>query len=147
MFQGWSRRNHPTQRKRLVQSAKGVDTLKKMEKFCRTKKNMFFPIRDSITEALWELKALKSAWRVTICYIEHFEYHLRDKMVQKIKKVRSPKKIVLDESTQTPPESEEWVEVPLGRTSAKRYSRRRHGSRRGKKGPLLSGTHKTLGGD
>ena len=39
---------------------------------------MFFPIRDGITGALWEL--------------------------QKIKEVRSPKKVVLDESTQTLPD-------------------------------------------
>ena len=66
---------------------------------------MFFPIRDGITEALWELQALKKRMKSNYCYMEHFEYHLGDKMVQKIKEVRSPKKVVLDENTQTPSES------------------------------------------
>ena len=34
-------------------------------------------------------------------YIEHFEYHLRDKLVQRIKEARSPTKVVLEEGTQT----------------------------------------------
>ena len=64
---------------------------------------MFLPIRDGITEALWEMQFLKERMKRNDCYIEHFEYYLRDKMVQKIKEVKSPKKVVLDESTQTPP--------------------------------------------
>ena len=83
---------------------KVMDTLKKMENFCRTKKNMFLPIRDGITETLWELQLPKKSMKRNDCYIKHFEYHLRDKIVEKMKEVRSPKKDVLDESTQTPPE-------------------------------------------
>ena len=81
-----------------------MDFLKRMENFCRTKKNMFLPIRDGITEALREMQLLKERMKRNDCYIEHFEYHLRNKMVQKIKEVRSPKKVVLDECTQTFPE-------------------------------------------
>ena len=77
--------------------------MKKMENFCRTKKNMFRSIRDGITEALREMQLLQERMKRNDCYIEHFEYHLRDKMVQKIKEVRSSKKVVLDKSTQTPP--------------------------------------------
>ena len=78
-----------------------MDTLKRMEDFCRTKKNMFLPIREGLTVALREIQLLKESMNRNDCYIEHFEYHLRDKMVQKIKEVRSPKKLVLDEGTQT----------------------------------------------
>ena len=37
-------------------------------------------------------------------YIQHFEYHLRDKLVQRIKEARSPTEVVLEEGTQTLPE-------------------------------------------
>ena len=38
---------------------KVMDTLKEMEKFCKTKKNMFLPIREGLTEALREMQVLK----------------------------------------------------------------------------------------
>ena len=65
--------------------------MKGMENFCRTKKNMFLHIRDGSTEALREMQLLKERMKRNDCCIEHFVYHLRDKMVQKIKEVRSPK--------------------------------------------------------
>ena len=79
---------------------KVMDTLKKMENFCLTKKNMFLPIRDGIIEALWELQLLKKSMKRNDCYIQHFEYHFKHKIVQKIKEVRSPKNVVLDEETE-----------------------------------------------
>ena len=75
--------------------------MKRMESFCRTKKNLFLPIREGITVALRETQIVKEIMKSNDYYIDHFEYHLRDKMVQKIKEVRSPKKVVLDEGTQT----------------------------------------------
>ena len=79
---------------------KVMESLKRMGNFCRSKK-IFLPIGDGITKALREMQLLKEKMKRNDCY---FEYHLRDKMVQKIKKVRSPKKVVLDESTQNLPE-------------------------------------------
>ena len=64
---------------------------------------MFLPTREGLTVALREMHLLKESIKRNDCYIEHFECHLRDKMVQKIKEVRSPKKVVLDECTQTLP--------------------------------------------
>ena len=72
---------------------KVMDTLKIMENFCKTKKNIFLPIREGLTVALRKMQFLKGRMKSNDCYIEHFEYHLRDKMVQEIKEVRSPKKI------------------------------------------------------
>ena len=83
---------------------KVMDSMKRMESFCRTKKNLFLPIREGITVALRETQIVKEIMKSNDYYIDHFEYHLRDKMVQKIKEVRSPKKVVLDEGTQTLPE-------------------------------------------
>ena len=80
---------------------KVMDTLKRMENFCWTKKKRFLPIREGLTVALWEMQLLKESMKRNDCYIEHFKCHLRDKMAQKIKEVRSPKKVVLDEGTQT----------------------------------------------
>ena len=80
------------------------------------------------------------------CYIEHVECHLKDKILQKMKEVETPKKLVLDESNQTPPPAlrstpeprkrlrkprispevtaikkpEEWVEVPVRKDSRKK---------------------------
>ena len=50
------------------------------------------------------MQFLKERMKSNDCNIEHFEYHLRDKMVQKIKELRSPKKIVQNKITQTLPE-------------------------------------------
>ena len=85
---------------------KVMDTLKRMEDFCRMKKNMFLPIREGLTVALREMQLLKESMKHNDCYIERLECHLRDKMVQKIKEVRSPKKVVLDKGTQILPKSE-----------------------------------------
>ena len=82
-----------------MQSAKGDGHLKEDGDFCRTKKNMFLPIRQGLTVALQEMQLLKESMKRNDCYIEHFECHLRDKMVQKIKEVSSAKKVLLDEGT------------------------------------------------
>ena len=58
---------------------------------------MFLLNKNGITVALWELQALKKRMKRNDCYIEHFECHPRDNLVQKIKEVRFPKKIVLDD--------------------------------------------------
>ena len=65
---------------------------------------MFLPIREGLSVALRKMQFLKERMKSNDCYIEHFEYHLRDKMIQKIKEVRSPKKVVQDKTTQTLPE-------------------------------------------
>ena len=75
-----------------------------MENFCRTKKTMFLPIRNGITKALRELENLNESMKDNDCYIEHFEYHLRDKMLKKMKEMEIPQKAVLDESRRTPPQ-------------------------------------------
>ena len=46
---------------------------------------MFLPIRDGIEEVLHELSVLQRNMKDSDCYLEHFEYNLRDKMVQRIK--------------------------------------------------------------
>ena len=66
---------------------------------------MFLPIREGFTVALQEMQLLKNSMKGNDCYIEHFECHLRHKMVQKIKEVRSSKKVVLDEGSQTLPKA------------------------------------------
>ena len=48
---------------------KVMDSLKRMENFCRTKENMFLPIRDGITEALREMQLLKKRIERNDCYI------------------------------------------------------------------------------
>ena len=85
---------------------KVVRILKEMKNFCRTKKNMFLPIRNRITEGLRELERLNETMKGNDCYMQHFEHHLRDKMLNKIKEMEIPKKIVLDESSHLPPPSQ-----------------------------------------
>ena len=67
--------------------------MKEMEKFCKTKKNMFLPIREGLTGALREMQVLKERMKRHDRYIEHFEYHLRDKLVQRIKEARPATKV------------------------------------------------------
>ena len=69
-----------------------MDTLKRMENFCKKKKNMFLPIREGLTVTLRKMQFLKESIKSNYCYIEHFEYHLSDKMVQKIMEVRSSRR-------------------------------------------------------
>ena len=57
-----------------------MDSLNRMENFCRMKKNMFLPIRDGITEALREMQLLKERIKRNDRYIEHFEYHRRGRL-------------------------------------------------------------------
>ena len=46
---------------------KVMDSLKRMENFCRTKKNMFLFIRDGIIEALREMQLLKEGMKRNDC--------------------------------------------------------------------------------
>ena len=79
---------------------KVVTTLEKMERFSKTKKNMFLPIRDGIRDALRTLEKLKTALENRDNYLEHLEYHLRARMVSKFKEVVFPKsKEVVDEGS------------------------------------------------
>ena len=81
-------RNWLHQRKRLLQSAKGDGHLKE---------------DGGLLSVLRKMQLLKESMKRNDCYIEHFVCHLKDKMVQKIKEVRSPKKVVLDGGTHTLP--------------------------------------------
>ena len=92
---------HEVHERDLGTLEKVVEALNKMESFCRTKKNMFIPIRGGIGEALHELDYLKACMVRNDCSIEHFEYHLREKMVQRIKKIITPEKDVADDGSQT----------------------------------------------
>ena len=78
---------------------KVMHTSKRMENLCKTRKNMFLPIREGLTMALLEMQLLKERMKSNDCYIEHFKYYLRDKKVQKIKEVRLAKKGVWDKCT------------------------------------------------
>ena len=72
-----------------------VEILKEMESFYRTKKNIFLALR--------ELEHLNERMRDKYFYIKPFEYHLRDKMLKKMKEVEILKNFGLDERRQTPP--------------------------------------------
>ena len=79
--------------------------LEKMDSFSRTQKNMHLSIRDDIQEALKELKALRKNMEDSDCYLDFFEYLLRGRMVQKIKKLWPHKnKEVVNEGSQTHPQ-------------------------------------------
>ena len=66
---------------------------------------MFLPIRDGIRVALQTLEMLDTSMENRDGYLEHFEYHLRARIVSKIKEVGSPKsKEVVDEGIQTLPQ-------------------------------------------
>ena len=87
----------------MLQNVEG--TLKRMESFCKTKKNMFLPIRKGIGEALRELARLRNYMENTDFYLDHFKYHLRNRVASKIKDTENQKKKdVIDESSQTPPQ-------------------------------------------
>ena len=74
--------------------------LEKMDSFSRTKRNMHPSIRDGIQKALKELKALRYDMEDTVCYLDFFEYLLRDRMAQKCKEARQLKnKKVVDEGS------------------------------------------------
>ena len=72
---------------------KAVEALRKMEIFCKTKKNMFLPIRDGIGDAPYELGKLKMCMEDRDTYLDHFEYQVRVRMVLKIKQLRSTKRM------------------------------------------------------
>ena len=56
-----------------------MNTLKRIESFCKAKKNTSLLIREGLTVALRKMQFLKERMKSNDCYIEHFEYHLRDK--------------------------------------------------------------------
>ena len=71
-----------------------------MESFSETNKNMFLPIGDGIHVALQALEMLKMGMENRDGYLEHFEYHLRARIVSKIKELGSPKsKEVVDKGS------------------------------------------------
>ena len=53
---------------------------------------MHLPIREGIQEALKELKALRDGMDDKDCYLDPFEYLLRGRMVEIIKKIGSKKR-------------------------------------------------------
>ena len=65
---------------------KMMDTLKRMEDFCRTKNNMFLPIKEGLTVALREMQLPNESIKRNDCYIEHFECHLRDTWYRKLRR-------------------------------------------------------------
>ena len=74
-----------------------------MERFSRTKKNTFLPIRDAIEEALSEIKNLRREMVWCDSYLLDFEWNPRYRMLQRIKVVSLPKKKDdVEEGTQTP---------------------------------------------
>ena len=79
---------HELHKRDLGTLQKVVGALKKIENLCRIKKTMFLPIRDGIGEALQELELLKKCMERNDCFLERFEYHLRDKMAKRIKEVK-----------------------------------------------------------
>ena len=75
--------------------------VEKMDSFFRIKKNTHLPIRDGIQEAKKELGALRYDIEDTVCYLDSFEYLMRDLMVKKIKEVKPSKtKEVVEEAFQ-----------------------------------------------
>ena len=93
---------HDVHNRDMEKLRKVVTTLEKIESFSETKKNMFLHTRDGIRVALQTLEMLKTDNENRDGYLEHFEYHLRARMVPKIKEVGSPKsKKVVDEGSQT----------------------------------------------
>ena len=50
--------------------------LKGMESFSQEKKNMFFPMKDGIAEALTEVEGLRNISHIRKIYLESFEYFL-----------------------------------------------------------------------
>ena len=53
-------------------------------------KNMFFPINNGIEEAFFELMMLRRSIDNGECFLDHLEYHFRDRMVKRIKEVETP---------------------------------------------------------
>ena len=76
---------------------KVVEALQKMESFCRTKKNMFLPIRDGIGDAPYQLGKLKMCLEDRDTHLDNFEYQvsqdgLEDKGGTFVKKKRRRRK-------------------------------------------------------
>ena len=79
---------------------KVITTLEKIESFSETKKNTFLPIRDGIRVALQTLEILNAGMENRDGNLKHFEYHLRARIVSKIKEMGSPEsKEVVDEGS------------------------------------------------
>ena len=114
---------HHAQDLGVLQKVLGV--LQEMESFCRTKKNMFLPIRNGIDDALHELEVLKRSLARPDNFLAYFQGHMRDMMASRIKKMRSPKaKVVVDKGSQTPLQPAPRI-TPEPRKRRERTSRRR----------------------
>ena len=64
---------------------KVVGVLKKIENISRSKKNIFLLMRKTIAEAVSELSYLRIEMQVSGTYLNHFEYHLRDRIEKQLK--------------------------------------------------------------
>ena len=53
---------------------------------------MFFPFRKSILEAFQDLAGYRNLIKHSDCHVNHFDHHLRNRMVLKIKESRNSKK-------------------------------------------------------
>ena len=82
---------------------------------------MFLPIREGIEEALQKLGKLRTCMEDSDCYLDHFEYHLRDRMAMRMREVETAqKKDFVDESSRTAPQpaprstpdTRKWVREP-----------------------------------
>ena len=71
----------------MIQRVEGI--LKSMEAFSSTKKNMSFPIRRGIDEVFHEHSHLRNSVEYGDRDLRNFEQQLRDRIVQKIKGMKS----------------------------------------------------------
>ena len=67
-----------------------MGVLEKMEISSMTQKNMLLPIREGIAEAFSHLRRLRGEMNASVAYLEHFEYHLRDRIKGRIKELKTP---------------------------------------------------------
>ena len=111
----------------ILKHIRGVEaTVKGMETFCRTKKSMFLPIKDGISEMRFQLERFRTDTKWVESWADSFEYYLgigAGKRTQELaEKIRVDDR---EESCQTargevypglaetaPIKEEEWHEVP-----------------------------------
>ena len=63
-----------------------------MESFCKSKKNMFLPVRDGIEEAVFRLQDFRKDMKCQDGFVDLFENCLRNRIVSRIGEARSSKK-------------------------------------------------------
>ena len=73
--------------------AKGDGNLKEDGGLLSDEEKHIPPIKEGLKVTLREMLLPKESMRRNDYYIEHLESHIRDEMEQKIKEVRSPKKV------------------------------------------------------